>query len=206
MNSKPITKPTTRRSQRQTEILGVARDVLLRDGFANFTMRDVAQMADMSLGNLQYYYPSRNDLVAGVVEDEIETSFAILDHVNWTASSPETVLMTLTHTLLKRLGGPGGKLFLMMAFLALHEERFRILVDDTYDKLFPMVKIALGQLKPEATPNEAETLSEIIVALFDGAGARIHAQPNRFDDATLYAYAENMTKAMLRIIDIPSTD
>lgn len=45
------------------KVLAAARSLLMRDGYAQFSMRNVAKAAGLHLANLQYYFPTRSDLV-----------------------------------------------------------------------------------------------------------------------------------------------
>jgi AcrR family transcriptional regulator len=52
-----------RREERTRAILDVARQVLAEHGHGALTLREVARGAGMRLGNLQYYYPTREHLL-----------------------------------------------------------------------------------------------------------------------------------------------
>jgi AcrR family transcriptional regulator len=53
-------------------IVHVARTVLMSRGYAQFSMRNVAAAAGMRLANVQYYFPTRNDLVHALMRDTQE--------------------------------------------------------------------------------------------------------------------------------------
>jgi AcrR family transcriptional regulator len=50
-------------------IIEVARTVLMNKGYAQFSMRNVAAEAGMRLANVQYYFPTRSDLVRALMQD-----------------------------------------------------------------------------------------------------------------------------------------
>jgi len=50
-------------------IVEVARAVLMNKGYAQFSMRNVAAEAGMRLANVQYYFPTRSDLVRALMQD-----------------------------------------------------------------------------------------------------------------------------------------
>jgi AcrR family transcriptional regulator len=50
----------------------MARTVLMSKGYAQFSMRNVAAEAGMRLGNLQYYFRTRSDLVRALMQDTQE--------------------------------------------------------------------------------------------------------------------------------------
>ncbi len=61
----------TRRAGHNTaeKILKAARELLTQEGYARFSMRNVAKAASLHLANLQYYYPRRDDLVHALLAD-----------------------------------------------------------------------------------------------------------------------------------------
>ena len=61
----------TRRAGKETarKILAAARSLLTREGYAQFSMRNLADAAGLRLANLQYYFPRRDDLVRAILAD-----------------------------------------------------------------------------------------------------------------------------------------
>ena len=57
-----------RAAQRREQLLDAAVEVLVRDGLAGLTLRDVASQAGVRLSTLQYIFASRADLVAALAE------------------------------------------------------------------------------------------------------------------------------------------
>lgn len=52
-----------------SRLIEVAREVLTREGCANFSMRTLAANAGVHLANVQYYFPTRDDLARALVLD-----------------------------------------------------------------------------------------------------------------------------------------
>lgn len=55
--------------ERRTQLVQAARAVLCRDGVGGTTLRAVAAEAGVPLGTLHYVFPTKEQLLAGVVED-----------------------------------------------------------------------------------------------------------------------------------------
>lgn len=55
-------------TEKQKLIIQAAQAVLIRDGGSQFSARKVAAEVGMSLGNLQYHYKTKFDLLAGVLD------------------------------------------------------------------------------------------------------------------------------------------
>ena len=53
-------------------ILDVARQLFMEEGHGKLTMRRIAKAAGMSPGNLSYYYPTRADLLADLLQYVID--------------------------------------------------------------------------------------------------------------------------------------
>jgi AcrR family transcriptional regulator len=72
------TVPTTTRartavgSSTKSRIIEAAEDVVLRDGVAHLTLDAAAAQAGLSKGGVLYHFPTRDSLVAGMVDKIIE--------------------------------------------------------------------------------------------------------------------------------------
>lgn len=53
-------------------ILTAARDVLVEEGYPRLTMRNVAERAGITVGNLSYYYANKEDLLHDLLEAVIQ--------------------------------------------------------------------------------------------------------------------------------------
>jgi AcrR family transcriptional regulator len=59
-------------SKKELIIIG-AHKILTQEGSGSFSMRKVAVEASMSLGNLQYYFKTKSDLIHGILESYLVT-------------------------------------------------------------------------------------------------------------------------------------
>ena len=50
-------------------VIDAARELLMKKGYAQFSVRNVAAQAELHLANVQYYFPTRDDLVRAIVKD-----------------------------------------------------------------------------------------------------------------------------------------
>ncbi|MDE0989324.1 MAG: TetR/AcrR family transcriptional regulator [Pseudomonadales bacterium] len=81
----------TRRAGKATaaRIVVAAREVLEQEDVARFTMRNIAERADISLANVQYYYKTRGDLIEALfIELEKIYQHAYDDHLSAVGASP----------------------------------------------------------------------------------------------------------------------
>jgi AcrR family transcriptional regulator len=71
-----------RQSDRRTEILDAAQRCFARSGFHQASMQDICGEAGMSPGNLYRYFPSKEEIIAGICERnraEAAESFRAVD-------------------------------------------------------------------------------------------------------------------------------
>src|SRR5882757_11150997 len=63
--------PPGRRAGNDTaaRIVLAARELLMTEGYAQFSMRNVAARAGVHLANVQYYFKTREDLVRALLDD-----------------------------------------------------------------------------------------------------------------------------------------
>ena len=64
--------PSTGRGDTKSRILDAAEEIVLRDGVARLTLDAAAAEAGLSKGGVLYHFPTRDTLVAGMVDKIIE--------------------------------------------------------------------------------------------------------------------------------------
>lgn len=73
--SRPSLKFAAERSakggQTVAAILKAAREVFMREGHAGLTMRLVAEEADIAVGNISYYFPTKNELIEAILREQM---------------------------------------------------------------------------------------------------------------------------------------
>ncbi len=61
-----------KKEQRRERILAAALEAFNSRGFAATTMQEIAAVAEVAVGTLYNYFPSKNDLLVGLLEEEME--------------------------------------------------------------------------------------------------------------------------------------
>jgi len=62
----------------RASILTSARSVLIREGGARFTVRRVAEAAQISSGNVMYHFPTKQHLMRALIREALEKDEAEL--------------------------------------------------------------------------------------------------------------------------------
>jgi AcrR family transcriptional regulator len=90
------------RPGKRKRLVAAAAELMYRQGVARTTLADIAQAADVPLGNVYYYFKTKDDIVGAVVEahgDRIESTLAELERRH---RSPKRRLKALMSVLAKR--------------------------------------------------------------------------------------------------------
>jgi len=165
------------RKPKRDQIVAIATDILARDGLDQFVMRRIAELADMKLGNLQYYFPTRDDLLEAVVRSEFVHDLAAIDAVH--GSDPHGRLSGIVDALSNRWFVRNGSVYLPIAVLALHDQRFERIISEIYAAFYTLMSDIVRAVDPAANQATAHQRGFLMTSLLDGASL----QPGRNDPA-----------------------
>jgi AcrR family transcriptional regulator len=157
------------------QIVAIATDVLVRDGVDQFVMRRIAELAGMRLGNLQYYFATRDDLLDAVVRAEFVQDLAAIRAVD--ESDPHDRLSAVVDALSHRWFRRTGSVYLPIAVLALHDPRFDRIISEIYSEFYSVMTDIVSAIDPAATAATARQRAFLMTSLLDGASL----QPGRDD-------------------------
>lgn len=163
---------TPRGTDRRAVAVAVARQVLVADGFEAFVMRRIADLAGMRLGNLQYYFATRDDLLEAVLRAEAERDLDALRAGSGDTVDPATHLTDALGVLLHEWGSEGGSVYAPMTLLAVHDERFATICREIYAAFYAELATVVRRVDPTATAAQARSRAIVITALVDGAAVQ----------------------------------
>lgn len=172
---------TARHDARRASIIATARAALVHDGLERFAMRDIAARSGMTLGNLQYYFATRADLLEAVARSDFERDLVALGAPAGT--EPSVALHDAAHQLLRNWADGGSSIWLAVWTLAIHEDRFRALSAEVYGRFYAAVAAVARQIDGTATEAEIAARARLITAVMDGVALQFHTaladQPRR---------------------------
>jgi AcrR family transcriptional regulator len=161
------------RTSRRPELVDLARSVLVDEGLDRFVLRNIAARAGMTVGNLQYYFPTRDDLLTAVIEAEFDRDLAAIRGV--VAETGAGGLTTIAQRLVGNWCDGGSSVFAALSLLAFHHERFRLLNREIYTTFYAELGTVIRAADPEADDAEVAARARLITALLDGVAIQIHA-------------------------------
>lgn len=71
-----------RKSDKRERLLKAARSLIHRQGFHQTTLAHISEESGISLGNLYYYFKTKEEIIAGVVEDRTKRFHALTEKWN----------------------------------------------------------------------------------------------------------------------------
>lgn len=177
--AKTVTKHHASRAPRHTrkkpairseEILRVSCDILVNEGYAALNLRRVAALAGIRLGTLQYYFPTREQLLTATLERIITKLTAGFDAVALDLKiSPKRRLKRLCELALQLfVSKPNASVTFEIFALAQHEPFVKAVVDRRYAWYTNLFERILKELAPNCPDSEIGTAARLITSLLEG--------------------------------------
>ena len=151
-------------------ILEQATRVLIDDGYSRFSLRRVASAAGVTLGNLQYYFPTKSDLVEAMLvhvikayTDEFDRLIAALE------GRPDEQLAAVLTYVIRDLTNPRTTvLFPELWAMANRDAAVDRYVDDLYEAYRRIVADLIARINPALTPHQVRLLTIFITSSLEG--------------------------------------
>lgn len=164
-----MAKQETKGEARQRTIVKLARQALVEAGYDRFSLREIANQAGMRLGNLQYYFPTKEALIEAVVRQEFDDNLGTLSQIAGQDIQADEALRRVALALVSHWLADGAKIYAVMSFLALHEMRFRALRDEIYTSFYAALLPFVKAVQPGLSGAQQKRRVRVITSLLDGA-------------------------------------
>lgn len=164
------TRGASRKGQERSEaILDAAERLLVEEGHAALSLRGVAQRAGIRLGNLQYYFATREELVRALLARVLERATARVEERMGAAGAPAEALDGALESLLEEQTEPASyRLFYDLWALAAREPAIAQELRSFYTRYTDAVAELLRKVAPALSRAEARARAELLVALLEG--------------------------------------
>ena len=190
---------------RRAAIMAEARRGLLQDGYPAVSLRMIASALGISIGNLQYYFGTKDDLIETVIAAETDKPIEFLWEIAWSPENTDGCIRKAVESLLRHFASDAGKFYAIAEFLALHKPRYARLKADGYAFVLSYVVQLLGVMAPHLAPASRAGLARILVALIDGASLQLQfARTGRDDgwvDGGVDALVDDVSMAMKHLLE-----
>ena len=170
-----MTKTATnkpRSSDRREQILRETLKALGEDSYDRFSLRDIAKRLSISLGNLQYYFPTKDDLFLATCERaqaDYDRSAFIFEETQ--ASGLEGMLQAF-EWYIEEFNQPHAVVWLILGQVAIYNPRFKELRDQSYRDSQTTWETIVKRSALQIELKDAKSLATSILALLDGFSLR----------------------------------
>ncbi len=159
-----------RGQQAVAAILTAARDVLVEEGYPRLTMRNVADRADMTVGNLSYYYANKEDLLHDLLEAVIQGYVEDFDRIAENAErTPEERFEDLVRFLINDLSTKETTGFFPALWaLACHNEFAAGEMSHVYEIERDAFARVITAMRPDLPKKDRDLLALFVSASIEG--------------------------------------
>jgi AcrR family transcriptional regulator len=192
-----------RGQQTALAILAAARDVLVVDGYPRLTMRNIAARADMTVGNLSYYYANKQDLLHDLIEAVIQGYVEEFDRISQDSGRlPEERLDELIRFVIGDLGTPETTAFFPALWaLSIHDDFAAREMNDMYEVERAVFFKLIAEMRPDLGKRECEWLALFITASIEGHTVFIgHRRAKRAAAGAIANIASHAMVSLVRTI------
>jgi len=170
--------------ERIETILDAAQRVFVADGYARFTMRRIAAAAGISVGNLSYYYATKQDLVADLLDWVIApylAQFEALREIE--GATPEAQLREVLSVVVNDLATRETTLFFPELWALANRDRHAARqMEGMYDRYRGVVAELAGLVNPSLSVERARELALFITSAIEGLTVFVgHRRPHADD-------------------------
>jgi AcrR family transcriptional regulator len=153
---------------KRQNVLEVAADVLIESGYHNFSMRKVADAAGIRLGNLQYYFPSKEKLVKAMLDHALSSYLDAFVEIR-RHGTPEEQFLAVIDQVLNDLNKKRTTVFFPEVWsLSNHEKGVTQAMDEMYENYRKVLADIIGEVNPALSALQARRLALFISASIEG--------------------------------------
>lgn len=154
---------------RASVILDAAVTVLIEHGYSNLSLRRVAEAADLRLGNLQHYFPSKDALVQAMLDRVIAAYLARLARVRSRGLDPEAEFREIVRTIFTDLNTRRTTVFFPELWsLANHDPHVASYMERMYGRYREVLEASIARLNPALDTVQTKRLALFVSASIEG--------------------------------------
>ena len=195
----PVTDLSSRREEKRRRILDAADGCFARRGFHATSMAEICEAAGMSAGNLYRYFPSKEAMIAALVDAEREETAALFRRIEDSDDPLAAITTLLERFLTLTTDAAGHRLWLEILSEGARNPQIQAVLDRSDAEVRPALArligraAALGQADPAIDGDQAAIW---LLMLIDGFSARVATDPD-FDIAAGIAALPEMVRRCL---------
>lgn len=189
--------------ERLAEVLAAAERLLRDRGPDGFTLRAVADEVGISLGNLQYYFPTRAELLEAVFQTYVEAFRVEVLALLSKYDDPRDQLLGLVDYWLGTEHDPEQALFWHLWAISAHDDNAKATLWSVYGPFIERLAGLLTRIHADLPKATALRRAAAITSVVEGSG--IFVGFGRTPTAPLRTLQREIREVVVSIIDRPPT-
>lgn len=184
-------------------ILGAAECILIDEGYRSLSFRRVAKEAGITAGNLQYYYPIKDDLIKALLDRIVQKHLDAFESLRLKAGDdPDEQFAAVIKYVIVDLNTKKTSYFFPEVWaLANHDEHVSELLDAMYGRYREIVQEIILLMNKNLTKPEAKKLALFITSSIEGHTVFLgHGKPWRKNTKDIVRLA---TKSFTHLVHSP---
>ncbi len=160
----------SRGRHRVKKILKVARKLLITRGYPSFSLRNVAQAAGISLGNLSYYFESKDDLFRSMLDDMLEAYRTVWrEPLSKAPTDPQARFLTCMDYQLIDIRNAESRQFSYQVWaISVHDPFVAQCRENAYAQFYDITRQLCADVNPKLIPNVLNQRAYLLMALIEG--------------------------------------
>ena len=196
-----IARRKSKNIERRDEILDTAIAVLASEGLSSVTMRSIADRIGIHLSTLQYYFPTKRDLLKSTIERIIGPEVRKQDEMTLDRKTePKALLHRAIKGHLKASCEPlAAKLFAALWGLAAHDSDVEDLLNEVYERDCKRYSALISKAAPALSRTVSDRRAVLLLAQLEGlilmvSSGKLAASKHGAIRKELLALVDNMIK------------
>jgi AcrR family transcriptional regulator len=169
--AKPLSRGRSGKGQHTAlAILLAAEKLLVHEGYHNFSLRKVAANAGLTLGNLQYYFPTKDALIKAMLDNCIQRYLDMFEEIRSAAGAdPEQQFKAMIEGIVRDLNSKTTTVFFPEVWsLANHDDHATEFMDAMYGRYRAVLIEVMSQINPNLSAAQLVRLAVFISSSLEG--------------------------------------
>ena len=192
--------PTAKGMAKAAEIVAAALALFIQGGYAEMTMRKVADRVGISLSNVQHYFPTRKSLLQTMLDEVLNSYEPAYAEVQTKFHRPRERLAAFIRYLLADAKHPEiERLFIEIWSLATRDPFVRSILDRMYTHHRRNFAALVAATNPRLSPGQVARRAALVAMQIEGLALLITDSKPKHPE--LKGIEEECVTAMLRIVE-----
>ena len=161
---------------RREQIIAAATSLILKRGYSEFSLREVANRCDIKLANLQHYFRAKTDLVIAVILQVLHKQQEELAlHFEPSSDLDSTIRKFIKYSIESYASSPAANVYTILHVLEAHDEVVAKAKLEAYGSYIQSLAQILHGAYPKASQKQVYRAARLLTAVTDG----LLVQPRR---------------------------